>query len=182
MSKPPRVTDVRHLGALILLLAGVSSLAIAQSDWTTPRTAWGDPDLQGKWTFANTGTPMERPPEYGDREFLTPEEIAARVEAAAAAVAAPEDPEEARDEAQATAARPSEQGIFGQEYNRFWVIEAERAATAWDRTSLVIDPPDGRIPPLTIAAVERLEQREAARAHGQRAGNPPVPRLRRDPD
>ena len=162
MSKHPRVTTV-----MIAITALASAVMVAQSpgEWTAPRTAWGDPDLQGKWTFANTGTPMERPAEFGEREFLTPEEIAARVEAAANAVAEPEDPEEARDEAQAAGARPTEQGIFGQEYNRFWVIQTQQAATAWDRTSLVIDPPDGRIPPLTVAAVERLEEREAARAH-----------------
>lgn len=168
MSKPSQLTTI-GLGGIVATVAvlATASGVVAQSPdtWTTPRTAWGDPDLQGKWTFANTGTPLERPAEFGDREFLTPEEIAARVEEAATAVAAPEDPEEARDEAQAAAARPTEQGIFGQEYNRFWVIEERRGPTAWDRTSLVIDPPDGRIPPLTIAAVERLERRESARAH-----------------
>lgn len=167
MSKQLRLTTASLLGILTAIAGLAPGIAVAQSsgNWTTPTTAWGDPDLQGKWTFANTGTPMERPEEFGDREFLTPEEIAARVEAASTAVAAPADPEEARDEALAAAARPSEQGIFGQEYNKFWVIEDQRGATAWDRTSMVVDPPDGRIPPLTLAAVERLEQREAARAH-----------------
>ena len=174
MTKQSRLSALGLPAVLVAIVMLASGLAVAQSssgsgaqanDWTAPRTAWGDPDLQGKWTFASTGTPMERPPEFGDREFLTPEEVAARVEVASSAAAEPQDPEEARAPAQAAAARPSEQGIFGQEYNRFWVIEAQRAATAWNRTSLVIDPPDGRIPPLTLAGIERLEAREAARAH-----------------
>ena len=44
-----------------------------------PRTAWGDPDLQGTWSYASL-TPLERPAELADREFFTPEEAAARDE------------------------------------------------------------------------------------------------------
>ena len=165
MTEHPRLSTVGLLAAILAIATLTSGLVLAQTSWTAPRTAWDDPDLQGKWTFAITGTPMERPAEFGDREFLTPEEVAAQIEAANNAEAVPEDPEEARDEAQAAGARPTEQGIYGQEYNRFWVIENQKDAIAWNRTSLVIDPPDGRIPPLTLAAVERLEQREAARAH-----------------
>lgn len=174
MTNQSRLSTAGPLAAIVAIAMLSSGLVIAQSssgagaqvgDWTAPRTAWGDPDLQGKWTFASTGTPMERPAEFGDREFLTPEEVAARVEAASGAATEPEDPEEARAPAQAASARPSEQGIFGQEYNRFWVIENQREAIAWDRTSFVVEPPDGRIPPLTLEAVERLEAREAARAH-----------------
>lgn len=173
MTEQPRPCTVGLLLTVFTVVLLGSGVILAQSssgsgqgnNWTAPRTAWGDPDLQGKWTFATTGTPMERPNELGDREFLTPEEVAAKVEAAGNAEAVPEDPEEARSEAQAEAARPTEQGIFGQEYNRFWVIETERNATAWNRTSLVVDPLNGKIPPLTLEAIERLERREAARAH-----------------
>ena len=165
MTEHPRLSTVGLLAAILAIATLTSGLVLAQTSWTAPRTAWGDPDLQGKWTFASTGTLMERPAEFGDREFLTPEEVAAQIEAANNAEAVPEDPEEARDEAQAAGARPTEQGIYGQEYNRFWVIENQNDAIAWNRTSLVIDPPDGKISPLTLAAVERLEQREATRAH-----------------
>ena len=107
MTSQPRLSGLLAVFLAIIMLA--SGLAVAQSftrvgaqanSWTAPRTAWGDPDLQGKWTFASTGTPMERPAEFGDREFLTPEEVATKVEAAASAVAEPEDPEEARAPAQ----------------------------------------------------------------------------------
>jgi hypothetical protein len=76
-----------HRTATAMLIAGLQLLlvpatAVAQAgDWSTPRTPWGHPDLQGIWNIANTGTPMERPTEFGTREFLTEEEIAARVEA-----------------------------------------------------------------------------------------------------
>ncbi|SVD46944.1 uncharacterized protein METZ01_LOCUS399798, partial [marine metagenome] len=65
MTEQPRPSTV---GLLLTILAVVllgSGLILAQSssgsgqgnNWTAPRTAWGDPDLQGKWTFATTGTP-----------------------------------------------------------------------------------------------------------------------------
>ena len=170
MTKPYRVCTVGSLTALLLAVVLVAaSIAQAPATWTTPRTAWGDPDLQGIWNTANSGTPMERPTEFGTREFLTEEEIAARVEALTNRPPPPEpdDPEEAdpRSAAQAAAARPTEQGIFGQEYNRFWVVSDPRPVTPWNRTSQIIDPPDGRMPPLTIDAIDRLEAREAARAH-----------------
>ena len=170
MTKPYRVCKVGSLTALLLAVVLVAApIAQAPATWTTPRTAWGDPDLQGIWNTANTGTPMERSTEFGTREFLTEEEIAARVQALTEQPPPlePDDPEEAdpRSAEQAAAARPTEQGIFGQEYNRFWVVTDPRPVTPWNRTSQIIDPPDGRMPPLTIAAIGRLEAREAARAH-----------------
>ena len=55
--------------------AGQSQEA-ASADWTLSRTSWGDPDLQGDWSFA-TITPLERPAQFSGRERLTEEEIAA---------------------------------------------------------------------------------------------------------
>ena len=82
MTKPYRVCTVGSLTALLLAVVLVAApIAQAPATWTTPRTAWGDPDLQGIWNTANTGTPMERPTEFGTREFLTEEQIAARVQA-----------------------------------------------------------------------------------------------------
>ena len=178
MSKQLRLSQVGRLAALLAGAALASGPAACQApassgmeanDWIPSRTAWGDPDLQGKWTNANTGTPMERPAEFGDREFLTDQEVAERVAAAAEVEEPPAgaDPDEVEVvfPAAKASALPHEQGIKGEEYNKFWVVQEPRDATPWARTSLVIDPPDGRIPPLTLAAVERLEAREAARAH-----------------
>jgi hypothetical protein len=138
------------------------SSSSATTKWTVGRTAWGDPDLQGKWAMADNGTPMERPKEFGNRELLTDAELAARV--AALRRQAPESEEE-RTATAPQRAPEHERGIRYQEYNAFWNDAGPRQVTPWKRTSLVIDPPDGRIPPLTPEAVKRIEAREAARLH-----------------
>ena len=92
------------------------------------RTAWGDPDLQGTWT-ASGATPMERPDEFRERETLSDEEVAQFVR-----------------EAEANRDRPPRPGDPGT-YNAFW---SDRGART-NRTSMVVDPPGGRFPPLTPA-------------------------------
>src|SRR5262245_15637319 len=67
--------------------------------WTVPRTPWGDPDLQGTWSYA-TLTPLERPASMAEREFLTDDEIAAR-------------------DAESTVDAPPKPGDTGT-YNSFW--------------------------------------------------------------
>ena len=64
--------------AVLVFLAAVGAAVSSPEaqDGTAPRTPWGDPDLQGIWTNEVTSTPMERPAEFGDREFLTDEEVA----------------------------------------------------------------------------------------------------------
>ena len=114
-----------------------------------PRTAWGDPDLQGRWTNTTT-TPLERPVELAGREFLTDEERTAR--------------DEAGDVAREQRGVDPGTGETGS-YNNFWVERGVRMA----RTSLIVDPPDGRLPPLTPAEAERRPAREAYRA-GSRPG------------
>jgi hypothetical protein len=106
-------------------------------------TAWGDPDLQGQWN-SQTSTPLQRPLEgpLAEKDTLSPEE-AEELETANRAVF---------DQAPA-------EGNPGT-YNAFW-RDYGRALT---RTSLIIDPPDGRIPPLTPEAQKRLEAERSARA------------------
>src|SRR5437867_3965069 len=130
--------------------------------WTVGRAAWGDPDLQGKWAVAETGTPMERSKEFANREFLTDKEMADRT-AELTKSAPPADGDDPAFPELKKTAPAHEKGIRGQEYNRFWVDGGPRRITPWKRTSLVVDPPDGRILPLTPEAVKRLEAREAAR-------------------
>ncbi len=101
-----------------------------------PETPWGDPDLQGIWTSSGA-TPMERPDQHQGRETLSEEEVALiRSETAA------------RDErlARADAQRTEAGGNVGA-YNNLWM---ERGART-NRTSMLVDPPDGRFPPLTPA-------------------------------
>ena len=164
----------RWLVAVILPFAaavvGALTLSAQSEDWTVPRTPWGDPDLQGIWTNENTGTPMQRPARFGDREFLTDEEVAeleqealARYEAAVAA----DDDAGPRSAADVERTEDTiEAGIYGQEYNNVWMEQPQRPGPLrWTRTSLIVEPSHGQIPPYTTALLERLEAREEARRH-----------------
>jgi hypothetical protein len=96
--------------------------------WTAPRTADGHPDLQGVWTNA-TITPLERPAALKDKAFLTEEEALALEKRAA----------ERREEAD----KPIP-GRF-ESYNQFW-LDGGTTVLSTRQTSLVVDPPDGRVP------------------------------------
>ena len=128
---------------LILVLVGlvtVSGLAMAQEP---PRTGWGDPDLQGVWDF-RTITPLQRPEDLGDKAFLTAEEAAEREQAAVE-----RDIRLWEREAQRTEAGGNVGG-----YNNFWMDNGTRFIETL-RTSLIIDPPNGRFPELTDEGRER---------------------------
>ena len=121
--------------------------------WTAPRTPWGAPDLQGIWSSKNS-TPLERPEEYVDRAFLTDDEIAAldaeRERAETGDLAAGRD---VRAEAGTTA------DVEGA-YNNIFSTDLGTRYSRTKRTSLIIDPPNGRLPPLTPEA--EAQRREAA--------------------
>ena len=132
------------LAAVLIVGLMAPGPAAGQSDATGSalRTSWGDPDLQGIWV-GSTLTPMERPERYEGREFLTDEEIA---ELEGEAVQ--EDERLLERAAERTTAGGSvdwrADGTPGF-YNNFWLD----GGTAWAsnrRTSLIVDPPDGRIP------------------------------------
>ena len=147
------MTRGHFAGWLAVLASGaIAAPAVAQD---VPRTPWGAPDLQGVWDF-RTITPMQRPADLAEREFLTDEEAAELDEAALARNEAL-----ASRPAQRTEVDPSgnvDRGVDGApgSYNNFW-FDRGTSVIATRRTSLVVDPPDGRIPALTPAA-------EAARA------------------
>ena len=123
---------------MLATLPGAASLAAqapgagAAAKWTPARTAWGHPDLQGKWAMADTGTPMERPKEFGDREFLTDQELAAKIAAGRGNDGSAADDADRR--APKSRTQPEhEKGIRGEEYNRFWArcrTEAARPVEA----------------------------------------------------
>ena len=112
------------------------------ADWAVPRTPWGAPDLQGVWDY-RTMTPLERPRELAGKETLT-----------AAEAAAYEQRENERLDDYDRA--PSVHAKCGWDYGR--------ALTEDRRTSLIVDPPDGRLPAVT----EDAKQRAAARSERRR--------------
>jgi len=126
--------------ALTVFCAGLAAAQTpkVEKQWRTP---WGDPDLQGSWSNATT-TPLERPAKYAGREFLTPEERAAQD----------------KDTKIGTDKR-FEKGSVAD-------VDAAYNAAWWERgfsdgrTSLIYDPPDGRIPPRTPEAAKRLAEQE----------------------
>ena len=115
--------------ALVLTAATLAAAtAVAAGAWSPPRTPDGQPDLQGTWTNA-TITPFERPANLRDKEFLTEAEAAA-LERQAASTREQDGPPRAGDVGS---------------YNQFWFDSGEHVVST-RRTSLVIDPPDGRVP------------------------------------
>lgn len=112
----------------------------------------GQPDLQGVWRFS-TITPLERPAEFADKPFLTAEEANVYQERRLAALNLDTNPERA--------------GLNGPSVNEFWSERGELVMVgAGFPTSLVVDPPDGRIPPITSARQARNAERAGARRLG----------------
>ena len=163
--------------AAVIVTAGLAAPPAAgqtgeEGAYAPPRTSWGDPDFQGSWEN-RTPTPLERPVEFGTREFLTEEEAAAR---ASSRVGLPDGEEGviADDLVAADVQRversnnidPDRPGqrISGAEYNAFWNAPVS-PRLASRRTSQIVDPPDGRLPPYTREILEQWDAREAARAH-----------------
>ena len=159
----------RIAGLLTILALVVMAPASAAAQADVPPTPWGDPDLQGVWDF-RTVTPMERPEDRADQEFLTEEEAAAIEQAALDRNA-----ELASRPARRTEADPTgnvDRGVDGApgSYNNFW-FDRGTSAVSTGRTSLVIDPPSGRIPPLT----EEAQARRDALAEARRNTGPHQP-------
>ena len=137
------------LGVLAIVVAGSSMLAergqlpwlpallAAQTrdaqEWTPPKTPWGDPDLQGIYNYG-TSTPLQRPEEVGDKEVLSDEEA----EVLQAEIARRLDRDRRDGGAEAD---------VGRSYNDIWMDPARMRLTEDKRTSLIIDPPNGRLPP-----------------------------------
>ena len=136
---------MRYLTVVLAVAAVVIGSAPAAGQ-DVPRTPWGAPDLQGVWDF-RTLTPMERPDELEAKDVYTEEEAAA-FEARRLAEFAAMDEEEPAD-------------IVGN-YNQFWFDRGDTVVQT-NRTSLVTDPADGRIPALTGAAAARAAALAKAR-------------------
>jgi hypothetical protein len=127
--------------ALALNQTGEAQQSGARPSSRSFKTPWGHPDLQGTWAN-QTLTPLERPAEFAGREFMT--------EAEAAAL---EKQTLENGDADLRPARGTDADV-ARAYNDVWWDRATKVV-ATRRTSLIIDPPDGRIPPLTPEAKER---------------------------
>jgi hypothetical protein len=104
--------------------------------WTPPRTPWGHPDLQGIWTSDDMrSVPVQRPGSAAGRTSLTPEEFARRAS--------------------------GDEGSRDRAVNKETVLRNEWGIRTFGYTSLVTDPPDGRIPPMTPEALTRAAPRDA---------------------
>jgi hypothetical protein len=149
---PERVRHSLPIGVAAALIMGIPSPALPQAvgsaeaaaaartdpSWKPPLTAWGHPDLQGIWTTDDMrGIPQQRPAEFGTRQHLTDEEFAARG-------------------AQREGARQTQdRGAVG-------TFRNEEGTRTFGYTSMVVDPPDGRIPP----ALPEARQRRSAGTFG----------------
>lgn len=110
--------------------AEASAAKRVNPQWKAPRTPWGHPDLEGIWTTDDMrGVPTSRPAQFGTRMYLTGEEFAARAK-------------------QRATARQIDDGRAG-------TFRNEEGSRDFGYTSMVIDPPDGRVSPLTAAAQAR---------------------------
>jgi len=160
----PQIMIIRPLTCLTSAIAFVllmSTAAAAQSGRgsVSLRTSDGHPDLSGIWDF-RTVTPLERPDEFADKEFLSEEEVAAyaqeRVLASNADLNREEKKRVTTDRGQVNGTRESRDLALA--YNDFW-WDRGTVVVETRRTSLVVDPPNGRIPPLTKAGAERAAVR-----------------------
>jgi hypothetical protein len=150
---------VKTKGIVLLTVVSASLLAAHAfaGEYRAPRLPDGTPDLQGVWTNA-TATPMERSPELGERRAFTAEEAAAIGRAAVAAVEADAAPSDPSKKIEAISSLPP----VGN-YNLFWTDRGMSVANIngeW-RTSMIIEPSNGRIPALTAAGQQRLAARSA---------------------
>ena len=142
-----------------VLVALAPTLAGAQTS-APPVTAWGAPDLQGVWDFRSL-TPMARPRGLGEKEVFTAEEAATFAQDLIAS--------ETRDIDDSLLHLEVAKGRVVP-YNDFWFDWGTSVTT--DRTSLIVDPPDGRVPSLTPEArMQRAARAEARRGVG--ADEPP---------
>lgn len=151
--------------------------AEGQAAFTAGRLPWGDPDLQGMWD-TRTFTPMERAEAFGNREFMTEEEAKKRDELGLTRVQSGDEDETGDDlkeqdvKRYAASDRPDDgrpgYRIAGAEYNAFWSADPSKPKMSL-RTSQVIDPPDGKVPPLTREALDLWEKRDKERLHRSQA-------------
>jgi hypothetical protein len=143
----------RLLGTLVAVAFTAVTVAAQQPAYKVPRTPDGQPDLQGFWSNS-TYTPLERPDKV-TKEFYTPDEAAAVEKAAAAREAAQTEPGTVAD--------------VHYDFSQFGLDRSQSTLARTLRTSLIVDPPNGKLPPVTAEGKRILAARaeEAKRLGGR---------------
>ena len=150
MSKE-RSHNTAILGGIFLL--SLSSCTNAQQEsWEMPRTSWGDPLIQGYWTNSTT-VPLQRPQALGTQEFYEPEEVAEILR-------------QRLDTEYANTERGTAADVHYQ-FDDYRMNKTLDTITANMRTSIIFDPPDGRLPDPTSDALARLDEYNAWREEHQ---------------
>lgn len=149
-----KIVTVWCLGFVVAIAYGQAPKPAANPKFAVGRTAWGDPDLQGVYNFG-TQTPVQRPVALGDKTVYTEEEQQEQLKKV----------EETNKDHVETNEHFS--------YNALWFVNDQGRPTG--RTSLIIDPPNGRFPALTEHG-EKLRQENAARLAAKRIGKDEITR------
>ena len=137
----------------VALLAAAAAMAVPLSAQSPPRAPDGHPDLQGTWNFSSL-TPLERPAQFADKPVLTDAEAA-------------EFERQTLERTDADRRRDTAEADVAQAYNNAWYDRGTKVVGT-KRSSLIVDPPDGRIPPLTASG----QAVAAARADVRRGRGP----------
>jgi len=146
------ISVVAVTGALCLGATAASAQTHGDASGAVPRTPWGDPDLQGVWDY-RTITPMQRPAEFGDRAYYTDEEIA-----------------ELEKNATERLETPPDTSVQTGLVHAVYITDPGTSVDESRRNSLIIDPPNGRMPELTAAASEAQARDAAQRGRARDAG------------
>ena len=160
------------MSCLVLLAGPVAAESQTAEGWVVPRTSDGKPDLQGFWT-TQTYTPFERPERFAGREFLTEEEFAELSELLTAEGVDPLGARRAFTTENDDDRRARTQQTDPTHYdNSTWLRTITPKGLSSRRTSLVVDPPDGKIPPLTPDGEARAAVRAEARGYNSYQNRP----------